>query len=198
MFPYLFGFVFLIKSGFENVISRILKAQAPADAAKSSNYTKSQLAYSICDGRYKVNAPRTSVSLPIQLFHPAFAHFLDNTKNDNFLFPDDIIRQTAEYMIAATAIYPSEEARRNALTPLLRSILDVEIVTMLNEDKTSPDGVVELGKTPARSLLLVKEDKMNSVTVARIHQLRLGCLSVAVGLNQGYASPSITVVLGFY
>jgi hypothetical protein len=62
-------------------------------------------------------------------------------------------------MIAATAIYPNENARRDALTPLLRGILDVDIVTMLNEDKTSPDGVVELGTTPARSLLLVKEDK---------------------------------------
>jgi hypothetical protein len=46
-------------------MSRILNAQAPADAAKSANYTKSQLAYSICDGRYKVNDPRTSVSLPL-------------------------------------------------------------------------------------------------------------------------------------
>ena len=99
------------------------------------------------------------MSLPIQSFHPAFAHFLDNAKNDHFFVPDDIIRQTAEYMIAATAIYPNENGRRDALTPLLRSILDVDIVTMLNEDKTSPDGVVELGKTPARSLLLVKEDK---------------------------------------
>jgi hypothetical protein len=156
---FLFFGLLLIKSGFENVIWRILNAQAPADAAKSANYTKSQLAYSICDGRYKVNAPRISVSLPVQLFHPAFGHFLDNIKNDNFPVPDDIIRQTAEYMIAATAIYPNENARRDALTPLLRGILDVDIVTMLNEDKTSPDGVVELGKTPARSLLLVKEDK---------------------------------------
>ena len=155
----IFWLLLLIKSGFENVISRILNAQAPADAAKSTNYSKSQLAYSICDGRYKVNAPRTSVSLPVQLFHPAFGHFLDNIKNDNFFVPDDIVRQTAEYMIAATAIYPNENARRDALTPLLRGILDVDIVTMLNEDKTSPDGVVELGKTPARSLLLVKEDK---------------------------------------
>ena len=125
-------------------MSRILNAQAPADAAKSTNYTKSQLAYSICDGRYKVNAPRTSVSLPVQLFHPQMI---------------SSVSQTAEYMIAATAIYPNENARRDALTPLLRSIFNVNIVTMLNEDKTSPDGVVELDTTPARSLLLVKEDK---------------------------------------
>ena len=34
-------------TGFKNVISRILKAMPPADSAKSSNYTKSQIAYSI-------------------------------------------------------------------------------------------------------------------------------------------------------
>jgi hypothetical protein len=78
----------------ENVMSRILNAQAPADAAKTTNYTKSQLAYSICDGRYKVNAPRTSVSLPDQLFYPAFGHFLDNIQDEKLLVPDDIIRHT--------------------------------------------------------------------------------------------------------
>ncbi len=39
-------------------------------------------------------------------------------------------------MIAATVIYPNENARRDALTPLLRDILDADMVTMLN-------GVVE-------------------------------------------------------
>jgi hypothetical protein len=96
--------------GFQNVISRILKADAPANSAKSSNYIKSQIAYSIYDGRYKANEPRTSVAPPVQLFHPAFGHFLDDMKSNHAL-PDDIVRQTAEYMRAATAIYESEEKR---------------------------------------------------------------------------------------
>ena len=145
-------------TGFQNVISRILKAVAPADSAKSSNYTKSQIAYSIYDGRYKANSPRTSVAPPVQLFHPAFGHFLDSVKSNHAL-PDDIIRQTAEYMKAASAIYESEEKRRKVLTPLLCAILDVNIQTILNEDKTNPDGIVEVVKNMLLFLTFLQEDK---------------------------------------
>ncbi len=111
----------------------------------SSNYTRSQIAYSIYDGRYKANRPRTSVAPPIQLFHPAFGHFLDGMKSNHAL-PDNIVRQTVEYMKAATTVYESEEKRRQVLTPLLCAILDVNVQTMLNEDKTNPDGIAEAVK----------------------------------------------------
>ena len=145
-------------TGFQNVISRILKAVAPADSAKSSNYTKSQIAYSIYDGRYKANSPKTSVAPPVQLFHPAFGHFLDGIKSNHAL-PNDIIRQTAEYMQAASAIYESEEKRRKVLAPLLCAILDVNIQTILNEDKTNPDGIVEMVKNMLLFLTFLQEDK---------------------------------------
>jgi len=141
--------------GFQNVISRILKAVAPADSAKSLYYTKSQIAYSIYDGRYKANRPRTSVAPPVQLFHPVFGHFLDSVQS-NLALSDDIVRQTTEYMKAASAIYESEETRRKVLTPLLCAILDVNIQMISNEDKTNPDGIVE---TPKNMLLFLKEDK---------------------------------------
>jgi hypothetical protein len=108
-------------TGFQNVISRILKAMPPADSAKSPNYTKSQLTYSVYDGRYKATKPRTSVAPPVQLFHPVFGHFLDIVKGNQAL-PDDIFRKTTAYMKAASAIYANEEERRAALTPLLRDI----------------------------------------------------------------------------
>ena len=145
-------------TGFQNVISRILKAVAPADSAKSPNYTKSQIAYSIYDGRYKANRPRTSVAPPVQLFHPAFGHFLDGVKGNHAL-PDDIIHQTAEYMKAASAIYESEDKRRKVLTPLLCAILDVNIQMILNEDKTNPDGIVEVVKNMLLFLIFLQEDK---------------------------------------
>ena len=145
-------------TGFQNVVSRILKAAAPADSAKSSNYTKSQIAYSIYDGRYKANRPRTSVAPPIQLFHPAFGHFLDSVES-NQAPPDDIICQTAEYMKAASAIYESEEKRQKVLTPLLCAILEVNIQTILNEDKTNPDGIVEAVKNMSQFLIFLQEDK---------------------------------------
>ena len=73
--------------------------------------------------------------------------------------PDDIIHQTAEYMKAASAIYESEEDRRITLTPLLCDILDVNIQTILNEDKTNPDGMVEEVKNRLLFLIFLKEDK---------------------------------------
>ena len=146
-------------TGFQNVISRILKATAPADSAKSSNYTKSQIAYSIYDGRYKANRPRTSVAPPIQLFHPAFGHFLDSVESNQAL-PGDINRQTAEYMKATSAIYESEEKRRKVLTPLLCAILEVNIQTIVNEDKTNPDGIVEAVKNMLQFLIFLQEDKI--------------------------------------
>ena len=144
--------------GFQNVISRILKAVAPADSAKSSYYTKSQIAYSIYDGRYKANRPRTSVAPPVQLFHPVFGHFLDSVQS-NLALSDDIVRQTTEYMKATSAIYESEVTRRKVLTPLLCAILDVNIQMILNEDKTNPGGIVEAAKNMLLFLTFLKEDK---------------------------------------
>ena len=145
-------------TGFQNVISRILKATPPADSAKSLMYTKSQIAYSIYDGRYKANNPRTSVAPPVQLFHPVFGHFLDDVKSSGPI-PDDTIRHTLDYMKAASAIYASEDKRRVELTPLLCNIFGVDIQMIQNEDKTNPDGIAELVTNPGRILLLLKEDK---------------------------------------
>ena len=132
---------------------------APAHSAKSSNYIKSQIEYSIRDSRYNANKPRTSVAPPIQLFHPVFGHFLDDIKSNRAL-PDNIILQTVEYMKAASAIYESEEKCRKVLTPLLCTILDVNIQMILNEDKTNPDGIVELvKKNMLHFMIFLLEDK---------------------------------------
>jgi hypothetical protein len=66
--------------GRDNVISGILKATSPSDSAKSSAIAKSQIAYSVHDGRYKAGSPRTSVAPSDELFHPAVGHFLDDLK----------------------------------------------------------------------------------------------------------------------
>jgi hypothetical protein len=83
---------------------------------------------------------------------------LDSLKSNDPL-PDEIIRQTVEYMKGASAIYETEEKRRNALTPLLCAILDVNIQSILNNDKTSPDGIVELLKNLSSFLIYLQEDE---------------------------------------
>jgi len=145
--------------GFENVISGILKALPPSGSAKSSAYAKSQTAYSIYDGRYKAGSPRTTVAPPVQLFHPAFGHFLDDLGKEDDI-PRHIVRKTIQYMKAASAIYPDEDKRRSELNPLLTDVLGHHIQAVVNSDKTRPDGIVEFyvdGIGPAASMH--EEDK---------------------------------------
>jgi hypothetical protein len=92
------------------------------------------------------------------LFHPVFGHFLDDIKSSQNT-PDDMVLRTIEYMKSASAIYTSEDKRRETLMPLLSHILDVDIQTILNTDKTNADGIVELVKSWGRVLLLLEEDK---------------------------------------
>ena len=150
----------IVLIGYRNLISNILKAAPPSDSAKSSLYPKSQLAYSIYDGRYKTDKPRTSIAPPVQLYNPVFGHFLDYIRSD-VAVPDDIVRQTAAYMISASAIYENEEKRRAVLNPLLCGILGVNIQMIVNADKTTPDGIVEhiQEEKNIRSLNCLQEDK---------------------------------------
>jgi len=64
--------------------------------------------------------------------------------NSDHTLPNDLIRATTEYMKAASAVYKSEVDRREALTPLLRNILGVNIQMVVNVDKTTPDGTAEM------------------------------------------------------
>jgi hypothetical protein len=130
----------------------------PSNSAKSSAYPKSQIAYSIYDGRYKAGSPRPSVALPVQLFHPAFGHFLDNIGKEDDI-PGDIIRKTTSYVIQASAIYVNEDKRHAELNPILSDILGVHIQAVVNDDKTRPDGIVEFLTTIGLVSILHKEDK---------------------------------------
>ena len=82
---------------------------------------------------------------------------MDSLKSSHPL-PDDIIRQTADYMMASSAVYKDEGKRRSKLSPLLSKVLGVRIRTIVHDDKTTPDGVVEDGDDDL-CLLLVEEDK---------------------------------------
>jgi hypothetical protein len=87
------------------------------------------------------------------LFHSVFGHFLDDIKSSHDI-PDDMILRTIEFMKAASAIYTSEDKRREKLMPLLGDILNVDIHAFLNSDRTNADGIVELVKSWGRGLLL--------------------------------------------
>jgi len=105
-------------TGYQNLISNILKAVSPSDSAKLSMYPKLQLAYAVHDGHYKTTEPRSSFAPPVQLFNPVFGHFLDYMRS-NITIPSDTVCRATEYMVAASAIYKDEEKCRAALNLLL-------------------------------------------------------------------------------
>ena len=155
-------------SGLENTCKNIQAALAPSVSSKSSTYPKSQVAYSIHDGRYEKDAPRSSVGPPIELFHPAFGHFLDGIRctrtrcaRTHSDVPKEIIRSATQYMQAASGNYHDELVRRGTLTPILGRVLHFKIPTVENDDGTKPDGIVEAeGRaTEDMFLCLLKEDK---------------------------------------
>jgi hypothetical protein len=80
---------------------------------------------------------------PIQLFHPIFSHFLDDLKN-KLLVPVKVSRITVRYMQAASGIYNSEEARRHAVEDPFGQIIGIPIARIVNSDKTSSDGMMEV------------------------------------------------------
>ena len=98
---------------------------------------------------------------PIQLFHPVFGHFLDDQAN-TLPVPPEVAKATVRYMRAASGIYDTEGNRTLATGPLFRDILGMGMSTVLNADRTSPDGLIEIsltGETHESIAPLLKEDK---------------------------------------
>ena len=76
--------------------------------------------------------------------------------------PDELSNLTAEYMHLASGIYDLEETRKRTLKPCLRRILNQGLTTVVNADKTSPDGVIEVhlkGDVHETISVLLIEDK---------------------------------------
>jgi hypothetical protein len=118
----------------------------------------------IYDGRYSKAKPVETTAPPIQLFHPVFSHFLDDLENKSSV-PVEVSRMTVRYMRAASGIYNSEEARRRAVEDPFGHIIGVPIARIVNSDKTSSDGVMEVQLSfDAQGILelaalVLKEDK---------------------------------------
>ncbi len=152
--------------GFQSVIWRILKATSPSDSAKSSVYTKSQIAYSIYDGRYKAGEPRPSVAPPIQLFHPAFGYFLDTISNTNIVPDDDVIQRkrlprTDDRMTTRhTPMAPSNGFQKNDAC-----------------------------------YFFSRRIKTRSVTGVVTHQRKLGCQQLVIGLSPRYYKHLVHLLL---
>ena len=135
-------------SGHQNVISRMLKATHPADSAT--------IAYSIYDGRYKANKPRTSLAPQFNRF-TLFSDIFWMMSKRVILFPMTQFN-ILWHMKAASAIYSAEDKRRVVLTPFLCNILGVDIQMISNEEMTKLDGIAVLVTSSGR---IFPQGKMN-------------------------------------
>jgi hypothetical protein len=142
-------------------VKKARNAKSPSESAKSKEYRVYQRNSPIYDGRYDNAKSQETTALPIQLYHPVFAHFLDDLTSESPV-PPKMAKATVKYMKAASAIYDSEATRRQNLQPYLSEILAITFSAEANTDRTSPDGMFLVN--PARdlsesALVLLKEDK---------------------------------------
>ena len=142
-------------------LKKALTAESPSTSAKSQEYRKYLHNSPIYDGRYDANNPTDTIAPPIQLFHPAFAHLLDDVTNQYLPVPEHILKVTVEYMQNSSAIYESEDHRTAALRSLLEDALGVTILKRVNADASKPDGVyeVELRGSKIKVILVLLEHK---------------------------------------
>jgi hypothetical protein len=132
--------------------------------SKSSEYKVYQRQFPIYDGRYDVSNPVETSAPPIQLFEPAFSYFLDdvasNARPDN-----EVAKAAVSYMRAASGIYATEDDRKKAIAPSFRCILGMGVSTVINSDRTTPDGLIEVsesGEIPESAAFLLEEQKRDS------------------------------------
>ena len=144
------------------MFDKISKAKPPSEAAKSNNYVNYQKSLPIHDGRYAIGSSTSTVGLPIELYHPVFATFLDDVANDKLKVPDDVLAATTRLMTVLSALHPSETTRKHALTKPLFHALGMPFISLTNSDSMNPDGTIitTLGSPISESVaLLIREDK---------------------------------------
>jgi hypothetical protein len=142
-------------------LKKALATESPLISAKSQEYRKYQHNSPIYYGHYDEKNPTATIAPPIQLFHPAFAHFLDNIMNQDLPVPEHILKLTVEYMRKSSAIYEGEDQWTAALTSLLENALRITILKRVNMDRSKPDGVyeAELRGSKIKVILVLLEHK---------------------------------------
>jgi len=143
--------------------ARIPLSVPPSTAATSREYAKLQKnsKTAMYDGFYaeKRGHPTViTVAPPIQLFHPVFQEFLDRIDDPKFE-PDEASLFFASALLpTASEIPPSEEVALYKLRPLLSSLLDRVVGTVVS-GKRIPDGMTLKSITPHRIPLITLEYK---------------------------------------
>lgn len=138
------------------------KSGTPSKNAQSRQYRAYQAGPApILDGRY-ASSPNP-VTMPVELFHPAFATFLAIAGDDTRQPSEDVIDGTVKLMKTASQIGTSEALRQPESSQILTQLLDYPVMQSLNQNETVADHAVvhsRLVDPKGTALLCVCEEKL--------------------------------------
>nr|VWP00791.1 Phosphate:H symporter (Phosphate:H symporter, variant) [Ganoderma boninense] len=89
----------------------------PATRAQPSRYVEYQTGDApILDGRYG-EMGRQTLAAPVEIYHPVFAGFVANVKDESLDVPEDVVRATASFMTSMSKISTSDAPRTESVPP---------------------------------------------------------------------------------
>ena len=162
------------------VVMAAQKSPPPSSAAMSHNFRHEQEKHPIWDGRHSVN-----YSIPVQLYHPAFAKLLSIAKGSTLeikLNPEDY-STTQSLFHAAAQIYENEAERDEATTVFLDRIIGHGIPALTTSSpviRTNGTCKVECGNVYALTALKVDKKEIGTGGCDPSHQYTMGYRSYYV------------------
>ena len=145
------------------MVMKMTTCDSPSKSSKSGGYRTFQLDDPIYDGRYVANRPIDTRALPVQLYNPIFACFMDDIANNNLEVPNVVIRATARLMDRSSAIYDNEDHRREAIIADLREATSRDMPSVSNSDRSAADGTAAANTSVETGYQLaavsIREDK---------------------------------------
>ncbi|EIW58870.1 uncharacterized protein TRAVEDRAFT_37662 [Trametes versicolor FP-101664 SS1] len=141
---------------------RLGKSGTPSKNAQPRQYREYQAGPApILDGRYALSP--NPVTMPVELFHSAFATFLAIAGDDTRQPSEDVIDGTVKLMKTASQIGTSEALRQPESSQILTQLLDYPVMQSLNQNRTVADHVIvhsRLVDPKGSALLCVCEEKL--------------------------------------
>ncbi|KAI1785465.1 hypothetical protein LXA43DRAFT_1115823 [Ganoderma leucocontextum] len=98
------------------------------------------------NSRWTICIWRKRSAAPVEIYHPVFAAFAANVKNESLEVPGDVVRSTAEFMTSVSKISTSESPRRGIRTRAradLSNLISATIIQVPNSsNSTATDHIV--------------------------------------------------------
>jgi hypothetical protein len=137
------------------------ETSTPSVSSQPRNYKKHQGGdVPILDGRYDTHP--TSAAVPVEVFHPAFAHFLSVARDDTFQPQGDVVQLTADFIHSTSQIVAPESLRQMTTRGMLSRLLGYPAIQTVQLNKSSADHLMPYsctGEVLGTAALAIIEEK---------------------------------------